>query len=199
MNLAKIPKPAIALGVAGVGAGAYFAFFRKPPMTIEQRAAAMARLADDLYKIITKTGLPADRSAAAEEAVKLAIDPFGLTATAAGIKSGAGLSSSEMWPGTSQTVAAYMTAYINLRKPKPPAAPGLPPQPAKVFNDESPVAPFEDPRVVRAQALALEKQGKTLEARVYHTKADTLNNLIKAAKVKNTAVDTFKAIGNIFR
>lgn len=197
-----MPLPLLPILLASGAAAAAWSYFKKPAMTVEQKAAAMARLADLLHKVIAKIGTPAERGPWAEEAAKLAVDAFQLTQTAAGIRSGVGLPKTEMWPGSQESVAAYMEKYINLRKPKPLAVvkANTAPVPVKiVYNDEVPVVPFEDPRKVRDQALALEKQGKTLEARIYHAKADGLNNLIKAAKLKNTAVDVSKALAGIFK
>lgn len=182
-------NPLFLLPVIGV---AVWFFTRKGELSPELRAQYMARLAVALHTVIAKLGDATTRGRLAAEAVKDAL-ALGLVKTAKGIESGKGLPTDEAWPGTSMSVSAYMTEYIRQRTVKP-AAPGKPPAPKK-YNDESPVPPFEDPRKVRAQAIAAEKSN-SVAAKILHAKADNLNTLIKAAKVKSAAVATAKGIGD---
>ena len=190
-------NPAILLAAAAAAA-AFFAFRKSAPaLTPEQRAAAMTRLPDLLHKIITKVGTPADRAMWAQEAVQLAIALM-LPKTVEGIKTSRGMPADEVWPGTSVSVAKYMGAYVEARKPKALPKPGAAPA-AKTYNDEVPVPPYEDPRGVRAKALAAERSGKGAEAKVYHMKADALNTMIKAAKMKNAAKAGWGALKSLVK
>jgi len=77
--------------------------------------------------------------------------------------------------------------------------PGTPKPAGKTYNDEIPVPPYEDPRTVRARAIQLEKEGKGAEAKVMHIKADTLNTMIKAQKLKGAGQAALGAIKSLLK
>jgi hypothetical protein len=180
----------LALGAVGLAAAGYFAFRNKGPAI--DRGATMVRLADILYRIIGRKGFTKDEPM---EAVNLA-NALGMPKTVAGIQSSKGLPNDETWPGSSLSVAAYMYEYTKNRDAPPPPPPPPPPGAPgpKVYNDQTPVAGIEDPRQVRAMALSLEKQGKGIEAKIYHAKADALNKIIGAAKARNSLISTGKGV-----
>lgn len=187
-------NPAVlALGAVGLAAAGYFAFRNRGPAV--DRGAAMVRLADILYRIIGRKGFTKDEPM---EAVNLA-NALGMPKTVAGIQSSRGLPNDETWPGSSLSVAAYMYEYTKNRDAPPPPPP--PPGAAgpRVYNDETPVSGIEDPRQVRAMALSLEKQGKPLEAKIYHAKADALNKIVRAAKARNSLISTGKGVGTAIK
>ncbi len=159
----------ILLGLAALAGAAYA--FRKPSGDTDiVRAAKMERLAAIIYQIMLKKASGDN----VREGIELA-KYFQLLMTAQGLPAGV-LPTSEMWPGTKESVAAFMAAYKKARE--------LPPAPKpKSYNDEAVFPPFPDPRAFRQKALQLEKQGKKTEAKIYHTKADATNKLIRAAKL----------------
>lgn len=99
---------------------------------------------------------------------------------------------------------------ISMKKEAPKAAvlpPVPPPMPrtqqilAKAApQDETPIAPFEDPRKVRAMAKAERAKGNHAKAAFYDSKADALNVAIRKAKsVRNSAKNKLtKGINKLF-
>lgn len=167
------------LFIIAAGAAAYMAF-RPKPMTDAERAMAMTRLPDLIYKIITKVGSTADRSGWAIEAVEVA-QRLGMPKTAQGIVKGA-LPADEMWPGTGQTVPSYMHAYVESRKPKAATA--------KTYNDEPAAKP------VRARALAAQSSNPA-QAKVLHIQADTINTVARAKKMREAGKTAVKALSSL--
>jgi len=185
-------NPLVILGLLGA-AGAAFMFFKKEPsISEEERGRRMATMADIIYRLSIHQATAAERATA----VVLA-KYFKLPLTATGVNTpGGALPTSEKWPGSNLSVAAYMTEYARQRKPSvtPPKAP----QKSK-YNDETPVAPFEDPRKVRAQATAEEAKGNKAAAAILHKKADTLNKLIRAKKTGTATAASVSAAANALK
>lgn len=177
--------------IIGAGIMAFFAFRRKP-LSDAERATAMTRLPDLLFKIITKAGTPDDRASWAREAIELAV-ALAMPKTAQGIATGAGLPADEIWPGTSVPVPKYISAYVDARKPK-----ALPAKGGKKYNDEGPYPPYESPQKVRAQAVNAERTNGA-QAKVLHIKADTLNTMIRAAKLKAAGATAVSALTSLVR
>src|SRR2546430_13021129 len=175
----------ILLLLAGLGGGAYLVLHKGG--TGIDRGEAMGTMAELLAKIAT--GKPAPVTPSERElAASLAEKVFNLPKTALGARTGKGYPSDEMWPGGGISVADYMKKFIALR--------GTPSPGPRVYNDQSPVPPYEDPRIVRQQALAAERAGNPIAAKVLHIKADGLNRIIGAVKSKNAAVSTGKGIAS---
>lgn len=190
-----MPVWAIVAALAALGGGAYVVFSKKGP---EDRGAAMARMADIFYRIIARQPYTGNE---AVEATNIA-DQFGMNETVKAMRSSGKLPDNERWPGSMLSVAAFMAEYVRTHSaPPPPPPPGAP-----KYNDEVPIPPYEDPRVIRQLAINLEKQGKGTEAKLYHAKADGLNALIRATKTKQGIVskassiaDAAKSLGSIFK
>lgn len=175
--------PILPIAILGGGVAAYFAFSGKANAGESDvaRAMKMQRLADLLYEVITKKAKVA--AAVVSEAVGLA-NYFKLPQTAAGIPGGV-LPAKEMWPGTKESVAAYMAAYVKSRKAPAPA-----PKKAAAYKDEPLTIPFPNHLEYRKKAIALDKEGKHTEAKIWHAKTDAINKAIRLSKAPTKALRT---------
>lgn len=177
-------SPAILGLLALVGVGAYALSQRKRREPEIDRATAMQRMADVFYRVINKDPKEPVAPGELEEAVNIAQNIFGLYKTVQGIRSGKGLPNDEKWPGTDASVAAYMYEYTKQRKgaPKP-----------KTYNDPAPVPPYQDPRPIRAAAIAAETSNPA-QAKLLHAKADVLSKLIRAKTTTQKTVQKGKDV-----